>query len=966
LAAVSEHEVSRGDGDHDPQGSVAVLLVSHDGARWLPTVLEALAAQTRRPDVLVAVDTGSRDDSVALIEAAPLAPAAHLVREKLNTTFPRAVRAGLDAAPATEWIWILHDDSTPAPTALEALLGAAARAPEADILGPKLREWPSLKRLLEIGVTISGTGRRETGLERGEYDQGQHDDVRRVLAVNTAGMLVRRAVLEELGGFDDRLPIFGNDIDFGWRAARAGHTTLIAPEAVVFHAEAAHRGVRKTSLTGRHTHLAERTAALYMLLVNCRASLLPWQVLRLFFGSLLRVLGFLVVRSPGEAIDELAAVLSVYSRPGAILRARKARSPLAANDDRVRRLLAPSWLPYRHGLDLIGDLAAAATNQAADVAERRRVAKLAERGETVARPTAEDELGEDTGLLVRFVTNPIALVLTGFLLLALVAAHDALGSGALSAPGLSPVPAGVEDWWRLHVQSWHPIAQGTDAPAPAYVLPLLVAGTALLGHTGAVVSLIFLLTTPVATWGAWRLLRVLGHVADPRGASRWLLLWGSISYGVVPFVSGAWAQGRFGTLVATATLPWLLQAALGFGDPTSDRRWRAAWRTALLLALVTAFTPVAWLYAALLVAVLLVIGLRAAPGTVRDRSVWGPIVTAVAVVPVLLLPWFVPVLVQGHPGALLLEAGRIPGPVTGPAHLLAGQLSGVAAPELLGLTLLLLALLGLVRTESRVAALVPWCALALAGLLLLLVSHVAVRLATTSTRPASGFLTVVVAGAVIVAVAMAAERLWPRPSQPTWLRASVAAALVAAAAVPAVGLGWALFSGDNRLAQDADAGIPAYMVQNAEVGDQRGILVIRGSVMDGLTYDVWRGDGITLGDDEIRAYAEPDAQLTSEIQSLVSDPSKSVVDQLATAGIEYVVLPAPADGDVAAGLDATTGLAQASAEDPKTRAWHLTAAPTATGIAGHGSWFRWLLVGLQLLAVLTVSVLCGPTRKESR
>ena len=72
------------------------------------------------------------------------------------------------------------------------------------------------------------------------------------VAVGSAGMLVRRSVLEELGGFDEQLPIFGNDIDFGWRAAAAGHRTLVVPGAVVFHAEAAHRGVRRTPLTGRH------------------------------------------------------------------------------------------------------------------------------------------------------------------------------------------------------------------------------------------------------------------------------------------------------------------------------------------------------------------------------------------------------------------------------------------------------------------------------------------------------------------------------------------------------------------------------------------------------------------------------------------------------------------------------------------------------------------------------------------
>ena len=959
---MSEQQVDSGR-DGGPV-TVAALLVTHDGARWLPTVVDGLAGQTRRPDTLVVVDTGSRDDSVALVE--PLAD--HVVREKLNTTFPQAIRAGLaasaDVGGDSEWVWILHDDCTPAPEALEALLAGTLDYPEADILGPKLREWPSLKRLLELGVTISGTGRRETRLERGEYDQGQHDDVQTVLAVNTAGMLVRRSVLQELGGFDDRLPIFGNDLDFGWRATRAGHTTLIVPQAVVFHDEAAHRGVRKTSLTGRHTHLAERTGALYTLLANCQASLLPVQLVRLFFGSLLRVLGFLAVRSPGEAIDELAAVLSVYSRPRMIWRARKARSPLAANDAHVRSLLAPWWLPYRHGLDLVSDLAAAATNQAADVAERRRAAKFAERGEPMPVRTAEDELEEDSGLLVGFLTNPVALVMASFLLLALFATHDALGGGTLTAPGLSPAPDALGDWWRLHTQSWHPVAQGSGAPAPAYLLPLLLAGGLLLGHTGTVVALVFLLAVPLATWGAWRLLRVLGHEADPHGASRWLLAWGSSSYGLLALTSGAWAQGRFGSLVAIATLPWLVHAALGFSDPTEDRRRRAAWRTGLLLALITAFTPVAWLFAVVLVAGLLAVGLRVAPGIVRDRTVWLPMVVSVAVVPLLLLPWFLPSL--AHPGAFLLEAGRLPGPTSGPVDLLAGQLAGVAAPALAGLVLLGLAALALAPTNSRLIALVPWCVLAVAVVLLLVVSRLTLHLPTSTSRPASGFQTLVAAGAVVVAVALAAQRVWPHAGQPLWLRSTVVAALVVAASVPVAGLGWALFSDDHRLSEDADSGIPAYMVQAAEEGDEHGILVLRGSVASGLSYDVWRDDGITLGEDEIQAWAEPDAALSDELRSLVSDPSKSVVEQLATAGIEYIVLPAPADGDVAAQLDATTGLAQASAEDPGTRAWHLTAAPSATGVAGHGSWWRWVLIGLQLLVLAAVAVLCGPTRKESR
>ncbi|MEE3127866.1 MAG: glycosyltransferase, partial [Actinomycetota bacterium] len=346
------------------QGAVAALVVSHDGARWLPVVIDGLRAQTRPPDRVVCVDTGSRDEGPDLLEAAfgavRSAPA--------GTSYPEAVGLGLAEARDAEWLWLLHDDSTPAPDALAQLLAAAEAHPEADLLGPKLREWPSLRRLLEVGVTISGTGRRETGLERGEYDQGQHDDVRRVLAVNSAGMLVRREVFEALGGFDDHLPVFGNDVDLGWRAAAAGHTTLVVPQAVVFHAEAAHRGVRRTPLTGKHTHFQERRAALFTLLANSPARTLPLQAVRLTLGTVLRTLGFLLVRSPGEALDELAALVSL--RPRTILAARRSRTSGAD----VRPLLAPWWLPYRHGLDLVGGVVAAAGNQAADVAERRRIA----------------------------------------------------------------------------------------------------------------------------------------------------------------------------------------------------------------------------------------------------------------------------------------------------------------------------------------------------------------------------------------------------------------------------------------------------------------------------------------------------------------------------------------------------------------------------------------------------------------
>ena len=943
--------------------SVAVLLVSHDGTRWLPAVIDGLRGQRVQPDRVLAIDTGSKDDSVALLTAA----FGEVLQLPGSTSFPEAVAAGLDQVGDPEWVWILHDDANPDPGALGALLEAAADDPDADIFGPKLREWPSLRRLLELGVTISGTGRRETGLERGEYDQGQHDDVRQVLAVNTAGMLVRRSVLAELGGFDRQLPIFGNDIDFGWRAAAAGRRTVIVPQAVVFHAEAAHRGLRRTPITGRHTHYQERRAALYTLLVNSRARSLPFQLLRLGLGTLVRMVGLLLTRQVGQALDELAALVSLYSSPREILAARRQRQGAqTAPPDHVRVLLAPRWLPYRHGLDVVSDVLAAATNQAQDVAERRRAAKA----EVVPthRTDDEDEFTRDTGLVARFLTNPVAVGVALFCVLALVGARDAFGSVAGGA--LSPVPDQAGDWWRLHLSGWHPIGQGTDVPAPAYLLPLAALATLLLGSPGAAISCLLVLAVPLSFWGAWRFLRVVGRLVDPHGFPTLLLVWGAATYALVPVVSGAWGEGRFGVVAVAVLMPWLAHAALGFADPEPDRRWRAAWRSALFFALGTAFAPVVFWFCLGLALVVVGAGFAISPRSMRDRSIWGPPAVAVAMVPVLLAPWWLPATLTGAAEAFVLDAGRVPMSDIGFRELVVGRIGDSGAPWWLGLLLVVLAVAALVPARTRVPVLVCWIVAFVSALLAAGFSLVSFELAAVDTGAGLGFLVVSLQASFLVAAVLGVHgflvRPASRPGQVGWWRPVAAVVAGVALVVPAAGLGWFVIGDHGNLQDEPESGIPAYMVQNAMTSPAHGILVIRGDVEDGLTYAVLRDDGTTLGEDEIVALSPEDDELSADVRALVAGPDREAVGALAGHGIEYVVLPSPADGNVAAVLDSTAGLAQASAEDRETRAWQVGIPVDEDAVDGPRSWLRIGLLVLQAVAILVVAVLCAPTNDRRR
>ena len=304
-----------------------------------------------------------------------------------------------------------------------------------------------------------------------------------------------------------------------------------------------------------------------------------------------------------------------------------------------------------------------------------------------------------------------------------------------------------------------------------------------------------MLAVPFALWGAWRFLRVAGRLATPAGANRWLILWGATTYALVPVVSGAWGEGRLGPVVAAALLPWLAHAALGFADPEADRRWRAAWRTGLLLALVTAATPVAWVVAALVGIVVVVLAFSLLPGIGRDRSAWGPPLVALAVVPVLLAPWWLPSLLHGAGAGLLLDGGLLPLPTPDGTELALGRFHDLGAPWWLGLLLPVLAVLALVPRRTRIPVLICWVVALLASVAAAGLGAITLDLASVSTTPGLGFLVVVVQAALVTAVVLGA--LGPEPAHGA-RRVGAAVLALVAVAVPLGGLAWFVMDGGDR------------------------------------------------------------------------------------------------------------------------------------------------------------------------
>ena len=108
-------------------GSVLAVVITRNGAGFLERTLTALAKSTRHPDRVVAVDTGSDDETSEWLGANG-SPVDQVIPVAADTGFATAVHEGIDTGGAGDYVWLLHDDSAPDPTALAKLVPSTRRA----------------------------------------------------------------------------------------------------------------------------------------------------------------------------------------------------------------------------------------------------------------------------------------------------------------------------------------------------------------------------------------------------------------------------------------------------------------------------------------------------------------------------------------------------------------------------------------------------------------------------------------------------------------------------------------------------------------------------------------------------------------------------------------------------------------------------------------------------------------------
>jgi len=216
--------------------------------------LEASMACDRTPDDIrvdgrhegtevIVVDNASTDDTVDAVRRAY--PAVRIIENPENVGFARANNIGMAAARG-DYVLLLNPDTRAAPGAIETLVRFLGTHPDVGAVGPKIvnpdgtpqgsvRRFPTFRAVLYAHTVcrlLHLFRRSYAAWMMKDFTFDRQADVDQLMG---AAMLVRRAVIDQVGPFDADFFMYFEEVDWCYRIKRAGWRIVFLPDAVITH-----------------------------------------------------------------------------------------------------------------------------------------------------------------------------------------------------------------------------------------------------------------------------------------------------------------------------------------------------------------------------------------------------------------------------------------------------------------------------------------------------------------------------------------------------------------------------------------------------------------------------------------------------------------------------------------------------------------------------------------------------------
>ncbi len=270
---------------------------------------------------LIVVDNASSEGNADQIASG--FPEVALIRSPVNLGFAAGCNLGVRSA-RSRYLIFLNPDTLVESGWLDSLIAPLESDDGIGLVTPKilLLATPDLLNTCGCDIHITGlTLCRGIGRPRNSYAQ-----IDEVGAISGAAFAIRRELFDKLGGFDEEMFLYMEDIDLSWRARLAGYPTVYTPESVVLHDY-------ELRITPLKLFWQERNRYL-MLLKSFRWPTL-FVLLPAYIVAELMTWSFVLLKDRSNITNKLRAYVWIISNWQAVMRKRKTTQALRAVPDRV-------------------------------------------------------------------------------------------------------------------------------------------------------------------------------------------------------------------------------------------------------------------------------------------------------------------------------------------------------------------------------------------------------------------------------------------------------------------------------------------------------------------------------------------------------------------------------------------------------------------------------------------------------
>ncbi len=221
---------------------LSIIIVNWNTSDLLSQCLQSLQSTVREASFEVwVVDNASSDDSVDMVRAS--FPQAHVIANAENVGFVRANNQAI-ARCQGRYVLLLNSDTLALPGSLDQAVQFMDQHPRAGLAGVRLinadesfqasfTPFPNLWREFLI---LSGLGRWLFRPSFPSYGPQLEDGDQQIAGyVEGAFMLARREAVQQIGGLDERIFMYAEDVDWCYRFYRAGWEIWYLPQAPIIH-----------------------------------------------------------------------------------------------------------------------------------------------------------------------------------------------------------------------------------------------------------------------------------------------------------------------------------------------------------------------------------------------------------------------------------------------------------------------------------------------------------------------------------------------------------------------------------------------------------------------------------------------------------------------------------------------------------------------------------------------------------